>query len=106
MSSGLGISPGQRAGQRRIDEELTGLITQLTNEISWYLGERDISRAELAARMGVSPGRVSQILGGGENFTLRTLAAMSTALDAGFAAQLHALKPEDGFTSSNTADRP
>ena len=54
--------------------------------------------------MGVSPGRVSQILGGGENLTLRTLAAMSTALDARFAVQLHALKPEDEFSSRNTAE--
>ncbi|MGH3201158.1 MAG: helix-turn-helix domain-containing protein [Streptosporangiaceae bacterium] len=33
--------------------------------------ERGLTRADLAARMGVSPGRVSQILGGGENLTLR-----------------------------------
>jgi len=54
--------------------------------------------------MGVSPGRVSQILGGGENLTLRTLAALSTALDARFDIQLSALKAEDAFSSRDTAE--
>ena len=58
------------------------LVTQLINEINWHMRERGLTRAELAERMGVSPGRVSQILGGGENLTLRTLAALSAALDA------------------------
>ena len=66
----------------RVTEADLALVTQLTNEINWCLRERGLTRADLAARMGVSPGRVSQILGGGENLTLRTLAALSTALDA------------------------
>jgi transcriptional regulator with XRE-family HTH domain len=49
--------------------------------------------------MGVSPGRVSQILGGGENLTLRTLAALSTALDARFDVALNPLKTHDAYTS-------
>jgi len=66
--------------------------------------ERGISRADLAARMGVSPGRVSQILGGGENLTLRTLAALAAALDARFDFALDSLKVDDTFTSRDTAD--
>lgn len=31
--------------------------------------------------MGVSPGRISQILSGDENLTLRSIAAVATALD-------------------------
>jgi transcriptional regulator with XRE-family HTH domain len=38
--------------------------------------------------MGVSPGRVSQVLSGGENLTLRTLASLATALDARFELDL------------------
>ncbi|MBT2233014.1 helix-turn-helix transcriptional regulator [Nonomuraea sp. NEAU-A123] len=41
-----------------------------------------MSRADLAASMGVSPGRVSQILSGDENLTLRTLGAVVKALGA------------------------
>ncbi len=104
MGFGLGASPDQRAAEVRIDEELHGLITQLTNEINWHMRERGLTRADLAARMGVSPGRVSQILGGGENLTLRTLATLATALDARFGVELASLKAEDTYTSGGTAD--
>jgi len=103
MGFGLGVSPDQRATETQIDEELLALITRLTNEINWYMRERNITRADLATRMGVSPGRVSQILGGGENLTLRTLAALSTALDARFGIELSPLKATDTFTSRDTA---
>src|SRR6202034_4330642 len=103
MAFGLGISPDQRATETQIDEEMLALVTRLTNEITWYMRERGITRADLAGRMGVSPGRVSQILGGGENLTLRTLAALSTALDARFGIELNALKGDDTYTSRSTA---
>ena len=61
------------------------------------------TRTDLAARMGVSPGRVSQILGGGENLTLRTLAALSTALDARFDIGLSVLKADDTYISRSSA---
>jgi len=104
MGFGLGVSPDQRATDTQIDEEMLALVTQLTNEINWHMRERGLTRADLAARMGVSAGRVSQILGGGENLTLRTLAALSTALDARFDIQLSALKAEDAFSSRDTAE--
>ncbi|HEV2252515.1 MAG TPA: helix-turn-helix domain-containing protein [Streptosporangiaceae bacterium] len=102
MGSGTGVSPDHRATESQIEDELLALVTQLTNEITWYMRERGLTRADLAARMGVSPGRVSQILGGGENLTLRTLAALSTALDARFDVELNALKGGDTFTSHGT----
>jgi plasmid maintenance system antidote protein VapI len=103
MGFGLGVSPGQRAVEAKIDEELHGLVTQLTNEVTWHMRERGLTRADLAARMGVSPGRVSQILGGGENLTLRTLAALATALDARFDFELGSLKAEDAYTAEAEA---
>jgi transcriptional regulator with XRE-family HTH domain len=96
--------PDHRAIEARVDEEMHGLVTQLTNEITFHMRERGISRADLAARMGVSPGRVSQILGGGENLTLRTLAALAAALDARFDFELDSLKVDDTFTSRAPAD--
>jgi hypothetical protein len=92
MGFGTDVSAGRRATESQIEDELLALVTQLTNEINWHMRERGLTRADLAARMGVSPGRVSQILGGGENLTLRTLAALSTALDARFDIELSALK--------------
>jgi transcriptional regulator with XRE-family HTH domain len=102
MGFGLGVSPDQRATEAQIDEEMLALVTRLTNDINWYMRERGMTRADLATRMGLSAGRVSQILGGGENLTLRTLAALSTALDARFDVALTALKGEDAYTSRST----
>ena len=102
----MGLSPDQRATENQIDDEMLALVTQLTNEINWYMRERDLTRADLAARMGVSPGRVSQILGGGENLTLRTLAALSTALDARFDIELSPLKGVDTYTSAQAESVP
>ena len=103
MGFGRGVSPDQRATEAKIDEELHDLVTQLTNEVTWHMRERGLTRADLAARMGVSPGRVSQILGGGENLTLRTLAAMSTALDARFGIELDAVHEGDRQAGSAPA---
>src|SRR6266704_5488092 len=93
MGLRLGATSGQGALEARVDAELSQLVTQLTNEINWYMHERGLTRADLAGRMGVSPGRVSQVLSGGENLTLRTLAALSTALDAQFDVQLSPCEP-------------
>ncbi len=103
MGFGTGASPDQQAMETQIDDEMLALVTQLTNEINWYMRERGLTRADLAARMGVSPGRVSQILGGGENLTLRTLAAMSAALEARFDIELSAVKGGDTYPSRSTA---
>ena len=103
MGSGTDVSPDHRATEGQIEDELLALVTQLTNEINWYMRERGLTRADLAARMGVSPGRVSQILSGGENLTLRTLAALSTALDSRFNVELSALKSDDAYTSRSAA---
>src|SRR5204863_9664653 len=82
MGLRLGASSSQQAFEARADEELSHLITEFTNEINWHMRQHGLTRAKLAKRMGVSPGRVSQILSGGENLTLRTLASLTTALDA------------------------
>jgi transcriptional regulator with XRE-family HTH domain len=104
MSLRLGVSSGQEALEARIDEELSRLITQFTNEITWYMRERDLTRADLANLMGVSPGRISQVLSGGENLTLRTLASLAAALDAHFEVELSSEKPvADGAASTSSS---
>lgn len=59
------------------------LVRAIVDEVSWYMSQHKVSRADLAQSMGVSPGRVSQILSGDENLTLRTLSSVVSALDAG-----------------------
>lgn len=93
MGLRLGATSGQGATEARVEAELSQLITQLTNEINWYMHARGLTRADLASRMGVSAGRVSQVLSGGENLTLRTLAGLATALDARFSLELKPAEP-------------
>src|SRR5690242_1022578 len=62
-----------------VSVDLTRLIV---DEITWYMREHKVSRAELAQTMNVSPGRVSQVLSGDENLTLRTLSSVLSALGA------------------------
>jgi transcriptional regulator with XRE-family HTH domain len=71
------------SGKRRtVIFESTRLAHDLTSQITAYMAEHGITRAALATRMKITPGRVSQILSGDGNLTLKTLAAVATALDA------------------------
>ena len=101
MGLRLGVTSGRKASENGAEEELSDLITQVTNEIDWLMRENHITRADLAARMGVSPGRVSQVLSGGENLTLRTLASLASALDAHFELEL---QPAGVAADSQAAD--
>jgi DNA-binding phage protein len=64
------------------------LVRAVVDEVTWYMSENKVSRADLALSMGVSPGRVSQILSGEGNLTLRTLSGVITALGADFQVTL------------------
>jgi len=50
------------------------LILEVTETICELLEEEKISRKELADRLGKSKGFISQLLNGGRNLTLRTVA--------------------------------
>ena len=67
------------------------LVRAIVDEVVWFMSEHKVSRADLAQSMGVSPGRVSQILSGDENLTLRTLSSVVTALGAEFEINLQAV---------------
>lgn len=68
--------------RRVFEEEL--LFGESTDTIEALLESLGISQRELAARLGVSQGRVSQLLSGRENITLRTLGALGWALGVRF----------------------
>jgi transcriptional regulator with XRE-family HTH domain len=93
MGPRLGVPSSQKATEAQVDDELSRLTTQVTNEINWHMREHNLTRADLASRMGVSPGRVSQVLSGGENLTLRTLASLATALGTQFDLALSPREP-------------
>lgn len=50
------------------------LILEVTEVLCGLLGEENISKKELADRLGKTKGFVSQLLNGGRNLTLRTVA--------------------------------
>ncbi|MDR7273879.1 helix-turn-helix domain-containing protein [Catenuloplanes atrovinosus] len=72
-----------RSESSRIGDPAAGDLGRLVvDEVTWYMRENKVTRGELAQAMGVSPGRVSQILSGEENLTLRTLCSVVEALGA------------------------
>jgi DNA-binding XRE family transcriptional regulator len=72
------------------------LVRAFVDEVTWFMSEHKISRADLAHTMGVSPGRVSQILSGDENLTLRTLSSVAAALGAEIEVALRAIDGAEG----------
>jgi antitoxin component HigA of HigAB toxin-antitoxin module len=68
--------------RRRFEREL--LYGEATEALSALMTSQGISQRELAERLGISRGRVSQILSGRENLTLKTLAEVGWALGVRF----------------------
>ena len=83
------------------------LARQATASLAGLLSGLGKSRSDLARAMGVSPGRISQIMSGDSNLTVRTLAAAAEALGAGVEIRFYAL-PEtaDGRGDDSGAASP
>jgi transcriptional regulator with XRE-family HTH domain len=82
---GIGMASFRRARGSDHEDQPGELARQIVDEVTWYMRQHKVSRADLAQSMRVSPGRVSQILSGDENLTLRTLGSVLAALGATFA---------------------
>lgn len=76
------------------------LILEATEALARALQSSGITQSELAARLGKTKGFVSQILGGGKNLTLRTLADVAGALGCKVQIQLRAEKSANLSQSS------
>ncbi len=70
------------------------LIVATTEMICKSMEEKDISRSDLAGRLGKSKAYVSQVLSGSRNLTLRTLAQIAVALD--MSPEIHLLSKDQG----------
>jgi len=68
---------------RNLEKEFqkSNFILDVTEEICKILSEKNITRQELAEKLGKSKGFVSQILNGSRNMTLNTLVDVCIALD-------------------------
>lgn len=82
------------------------LILEATEALARALRTSGLTQSELAARLGKTKGFVSQILGGGKNLTLRTLADVAGALGCKVQIQLRAEKTVQPASASEWSQRP
>jgi DNA-binding Xre family transcriptional regulator len=77
--------------------EVEGLLLDLNAQLSAAMQMRDVSRSDLADRLGTSRAYVTKLLDGQENMTLKTLVRVANALemkvDAKFVPRERAAKP-------------
>lgn len=79
----------QRVRYRRLFDEaesdvnywLAGPVLEFSDELSQWMEEKKVSRAELARRIGTSRAYITKLLGGNANFTLLTMVKLAMALD-------------------------
>jgi transcriptional regulator with XRE-family HTH domain len=71
-----------RGGSSAADLAGARLARQATASLAGVLAGLSKSRSDLARAMSVSPGRVSQIMSGDANLTVRSLAAAAEAIGA------------------------
>ncbi len=64
-----------------------GAVLEFTMDLLRRMEEQNVSRAELARRMGTSRAYITKLLGGDANFTLLTMVKLSMAV--GGALHLH-----------------
>lgn len=79
------------------------LIVDVAEEIWAALEEEQITKADLAARLGKSKAFITQILNGSRNMTLRTLADVATALGRKMCVRLRRQGEEDGWEEMKPA---
>jgi transcriptional regulator with XRE-family HTH domain len=90
--------------RRVYEEEL--LVGEATETIAGLLTSLGIPRKELARRLEVSAGRVSQILSGAENLTLRSLGALGWALGIRFNLRPVAMADRRGTPAEDDPQAP
>lgn len=90
--------------RRVFEEEL--LVGEATDTIAGLLESLGLSQRVLADRLGVTPGRISQILSGKENLTLRSLGALGWALGVRFELHPVAMADRAGTPAGNDPPAP
>ncbi len=70
------------------DYWLAGTVQEFTEEIFRLMEREEVSRSELARRLGTSPAYITKILRGNANFTLMTMVRLAKALGAELRIQL------------------
>ncbi len=79
-----------------------GLILEVTESIWDVLKDRGWQKQDLARALGCSKSHVTQLLNGGRNMTLRTLADIAETLNCQVSIDLEERNDEGGWTSLNS----
>lgn len=72
------------------------LSLTVTEAFARMMKEKGVSRKDLAERLGVSKARVSNIMNGSPNLTLKTLASVAVALDSEVRVEINHTVPDRG----------
>lgn len=88
-----------KQGRKFLAEE--ELVTCVTERVFELLEEEGITQAELARRLNVKPPRISRMLSGNSNITLKTLAGIGHALDKEITISIG----ECAFTKMNEVEK-
>ena len=90
------IENWSRRYQRDPEFEFDLLAIEVGERIVQRMEERRITRTELATAIGVSKARISQILSGHDNLTLKSLVAVAMGLDSRIELRLKSIHPGGG----------
>jgi transcriptional regulator with XRE-family HTH domain len=82
------------------------LILDATEALIAQMEKQEVSRQELAARLGKSKGLVSQLLSGERNMTLRTLADLAYVLGSRFALSVRDVAEAPGVHTTDSDSAP
>jgi transcriptional regulator with XRE-family HTH domain len=82
------IQAALKAARKTHEYRAEGASIEFTNAMVTRMRELNVSRSELAARIGVNPAYISKILRGDTNFSLETMVKIAHALDSEFRCHL------------------
>jgi transcriptional regulator with XRE-family HTH domain len=70
-----------KEAEDHVDYWLDTPVVEFIEDLCRLMEEKNVSRAELARRIGSSRAYITRLLGGGTNFTLHTMVKLAMALD-------------------------
>jgi transcriptional regulator with XRE-family HTH domain len=101
------IQAALKAARETHEYRAEGASIEFTNAMLTRMRQLDVSRSQLASRIGVNPAYISKILRGDTNFSLETMVKIANALDSEFHCQLQPVRPAaatlrrfDGYRTS------
>ena len=80
------------------------LILEVTEALSEAIEKRGLTRSEVAKRLGKTKGFVSQLLAGGRNLTLRTVADIADAIGISLRVAVQRVEISKGATRPRRMD--